>query len=136
MWDAIGSTSADHIRLDQRTGNFTAEGSVNSSRLPDQGPKKGSEMLSGDEPLQAQAQKMESTNRNRLIHYQGNVLMWQGANRIQADVVDLDREKHTLVANGNVVTDLWEQPKGDPDKSKDKPGAKPATKGSRPVRRC
>ena len=129
VWDSSGSTSADHIRLDQRTGNFTAEGSVNSSRLPDQGPKKGSEMLSGDEPLQAQAQKMESTNRNRLIHYQGNVLMWQGANRIQADVVDLDREKRTLVANGNVVTDLWEQPKSDPDKSKDKPGAKPGDKG-------
>ncbi len=38
MWDATGSTSADHIRMDQRTGDFTAEGSVNSSRLPDKNP--------------------------------------------------------------------------------------------------
>jgi lipopolysaccharide export system protein LptA len=129
VWDASGSTSADHIRLDQRTGNFTAEGNVNSSRLPDQGPKKGSEILSGDAPLQAQAQKMESTNHNRLIHYQGNVLMWQGANRIQADVVDLDRDKRTLVASGNVVTDLWEQPKADPKTSKEKPKEKPKPAG-------
>ncbi len=50
-------------------------------------------MLSGDEPLQATARKMDSRNRNRLIHYEGGVQMWQGANRIQADVVDVDRNR-------------------------------------------
>jgi lipopolysaccharide export system protein LptA len=28
MWDATGSTTADHIRMDQRTGDFTAEGAI------------------------------------------------------------------------------------------------------------
>ena len=123
MWDATGSTSADHIRMDQRTGDFTAEGSVNSSHLPDKNPKKNSQMLSGDEPLQAQARKMESHNHNLLIHYEGNVVMWQGANRITADVVDLDRQKdkRTLIANGNVVNSLWEQP----NEEKKKAGATP-----------
>ena len=65
--------------MDQRNGDFTAQGNVNSSRLPDKDQKKNSEMLSGDEPLQAQAAKMDSKNRNRLVHYEGNVLMWQGA---------------------------------------------------------
>ncbi len=60
-----GSTSADRIRMDQRTGDFTAEGNVNSSRLPDKDPKKNSQMLSGDEPLQAQARTMDSTNHNQ-----------------------------------------------------------------------
>jgi lipopolysaccharide export system protein LptA len=124
MWDPSGSTSADHIRLDERTGDFTAEGGVNSSRLPDKDQKKNSEMLSGDQPLQAQARKMESTNRNRSIHYEGDVTMWQGANRIQASVVNLDREKKSLVADGNVVTNLWEQPKAE-DPPKD--GKKSAT---------
>ncbi|MBZ5621360.1 MAG: hypothetical protein LAQ69_21935 [Acidobacteriia bacterium] len=114
MWDATGSTSADHIRMDERTGDFTAEGGVNSSRLPDKDQKKNSEMLSGDQPLQAQARKMDSTNHNRNMHYEGDVTMWQGANRIQADVVDVDREKRTLVADRNVVTNLWEEPKNDP----------------------
>ena len=112
VWDANGSTSADRIRLDQRTGNFTAEGRVNSSRLPDK-EQKNPGMLSGDEPLQAQARKMVSTNRNRTVHYEGNVNLWQGANRIQADTVDVDREKQTLVADGSVVTNLWEQPKAE-----------------------
>jgi lipopolysaccharide export system protein LptA len=110
VWDPTGSTSADHIRLDQRTGNFTAEGGVNSSRLPDKSEKNPG-MLSGDEPLQAQARKMESSNRNRTVHYEGSVNLWQGANRIQANTVDVDREKQALVADGGVVTNLWEQPK-------------------------
>lgn len=109
VWDASGSTEADGIRLDQRTGDFTAQGHVNSTRLPDQ--KQNNGMLSGDEPIQAQARKMDSTNRNRTIHYEGDARLWQGANRIQADVVDVDREKQRLTADGSVVTDLWEQPK-------------------------
>jgi lipopolysaccharide export system protein LptA len=112
VWDSNGSTTADRIRLDERTGNFTAEGRVNSSRLPEK-DQKTSSMLSGDEPLQAQAKKMVSTNRNRTVHYEGNVNLWQGANRIQADTVDVDREKQALTADGSVVTNLWDQPKAE-----------------------
>jgi lipopolysaccharide export system protein LptA len=129
MWDATGSTAADHIRLDQRTGDFLAEGNVTSSRLPDKDQKKNSEMFSGDDPLQATARKMDSRNRNRQIHYEGAVHMWQGANRIQADVVDVDRnqdpQKRTLVADGHVVTDLWEEAQD--DKNRDDKKKKAAT---------
>jgi lipopolysaccharide export system protein LptA len=117
VWDETGSTSANHIRMDQRTGDFTAEGQVNSSRLPDQDPKKNSEMLSGDQPIEAQARKMDSANHNRAIHYEGDATMRQGANRIQAAVIDVNREKRTLVADGNVVSYLWEEPKNDEKKS-------------------
>jgi lipopolysaccharide export system protein LptA len=113
--DASGTTSADRIRMNQNTGDFTAEGNVNSSRMPEKDAKKNAQMLSGDEPLHAQARRMDSSNRNRKLHYEGDVVMWQGANRLQADVVDLDREKKTLLADGRVVTNLWEQPK-DPKK--------------------
>jgi lipopolysaccharide export system protein LptA len=120
IWDATGSTAGDHIRLDQSTGDFLAEGNVTSSRLPDKDQKKNSEMLSGDDPLQATARKMDSRNRNRQIHYEGAVKMWQGANRIQADVVDVDRnqdlQKRSLVADGHVVTNLWEEPKDEKTK--------------------
>jgi lipopolysaccharide transport protein LptA len=60
---------------------------------------------------------MVSTNHNRTIHYEGNVLMWQGANRITAETVDLDREKRNLTADGHVVNNLWEQPKDDAKKT-------------------
>jgi lipopolysaccharide export system protein LptA len=44
------------------------------------------------------------------------VTLWQGANRLQAAVVDVDREKQTLVADRNVVSNLWEQPKDEEKK--------------------
>jgi lipopolysaccharide export system protein LptA len=78
-------------------------------------------MLSGDEPMEAQAARMVSTNRNRTIHYEGNVSLWQGANRLQGSVVDVDRENQTLAADGNVVSNLWEQPKDDAKKKSSAP---------------
>ena len=43
--------------MDQLTGNFTAEGNVNSSRLPDKDQKKNSEMLSGRRAAAGQARQ-------------------------------------------------------------------------------
>jgi lipopolysaccharide export system protein LptA len=120
VWDLTGSTVADRIRLDQRTGDFTAEGKVSTSRVPEKKAARQStvparssvgEMLAGDEPLHAIADRMEAKNRNRLIDYKGKVTLWQGANRINADAVTIDRERRVLVAAGNVVSQLWEQKK-------------------------
>jgi lipopolysaccharide export system protein LptA len=122
--DNTGSTAADHIRMDQRTGDFTADGNVNSIRLPDKG-QTSSGMLSGDEPVEAQARRMISANRNRRVHFEGNVNLRQGADRVQADVVDVDREKQSLIADGRVVTNLWQQPK-ESGAGEDASGAAPA----------
>src|SRR5574340_128882 len=107
VWDATGSTSADRIQLDQRNDMFTATGRVSSTRLPEK-QRRGSEMLSGDDPMQAVARSMTSRNRERTVHYEGGVVLWQGANRIHADAVDIDREKRTLTAVGNVMTQFVE----------------------------
>jgi len=114
MWDGTGNTTADRIVLDEKSGNFSAEGHVNTSRLPDQQKKKSdSAMLSGDEPLQAVARAMTSANRNRLVKYDGEVVLWQGVNRIQADHVEIDREKRSIIADGHVVTQSREERKAD-----------------------
>src|SRR5262249_53086047 len=72
--------------------------------------------------LEAQADHMDSANRNRRIHYEGRVSLWQGANRLQAGVVDVDREKQTGIADKEDVSNLWQQPKEDTEKGK-KPSA-------------
>src|SRR5262249_62388005 len=104
-----GATAAGLTRWHRGPGTLAGEGGVRRRRLPDKPQKKkSSEMLSGDEPLLAQAAKMETTNDNRKVHYEGGAQMWQGANRIEANTIDLDREKRVLVADGKVVTNLWE----------------------------
>jgi len=127
MWDSTGSTIADHIVLDEKSGNFTAEGHVSSSRLPDQQKKKSdSAMLSGDEPLQAVARRMTSANHNKLVKYDGDVVLWQGVNRIQADRAEIDRDKRSIVADGHVVTQSREEKKADDTAAAAGPAKKPA----------
>jgi lipopolysaccharide export system protein LptA len=114
VWDATGTTSADRILIDQKTGDFTAEGHVSSSRMPDK-KTSPSGMLAGDEPMEAMAARMTSANHNHLLHYEGHVLMWQGADRISADRTDVDRDKRMVRASGNVVTQFREKTKQEGD---------------------
>ena len=111
--DESGSTAADHIQLMQSTGDFDARGHVSTTRLPD-AKKTSSDMLDGDEPTQGTADRVTSANRNRLVHYEGNAVLWQSSNRVQADKVDIDREKKSMVADGHVVSQFEETPKPAP----------------------
>ena len=83
--DDTGSTAGDHIELQQTTGDFDAQGPrihhapAGSRRRP------ASDMLDKDEPTQGLADRVTSANRNQLIHYIGNAVLWQSSNRIQAD---------------------------------------------------
>ena len=104
---STGSTAAKTIIMTQKTGDVQADGDVTSTRIPDKKPQQTTgTMLSGDEPLQAKAARMTSKDNNQQIRYEGNALMWQGSNRIQADRIDIDRQTGRLQAQGNVVTQL------------------------------
>lgn len=107
IWDNTGSTSANTIVLNQQNGDMDASGHVASTREPDQqNSSQNSSMLDKNKPLQARADKMETRDDNLKIHYEGHAVLWQGANRLQADVVDIDRDAGTLHAIGNVVSEL------------------------------
>ena len=136
MSDSSSNTTADTIRMDQHTGDFSAQGHVKSSRIAESDPGKTSEMLNGDDPLQAEADRMESHDRNHVFHYAGNVAMWQGANRITAQTIDINRnpDKKTLIADGHVVTTFYDQQKEkDQNGGSDtgKKGSKPPAKNSK-----
>jgi lipopolysaccharide export system protein LptA len=113
MWDSSGITSADRILLDQKTGEMSADGNVVSTRMPDR-KETSSAMLTNDQPLEAKAARMRTTGRNQemKIRYEGQAVAWQGANRIWADRIDIDRAAHRLNAQGHVRTRFMEQQKG------------------------
>jgi len=110
VWDATGSTTADAINLAQKTGDFEAIGNVTSTRQQEKkkDPKAsgGTGMLTGDDPVQARAGKMTSSQDNTLITYTGNAVLWQGSNRINADVIRIDSKANRLEATGNVISQL------------------------------
>ena len=80
-------------------------------------------MLDKDEPTLGTADRVTSANRNHLIHYIGNAVVWQTSNRIQADRIDIDRDKKTLVADGKVITSLRTSRRTDADADAGKPAA-------------
>jgi lipopolysaccharide export system protein LptA len=111
VWDMTGSTAAQTIVMTQKSGDVQADGDVMSTRLPDKkkGPAQSGVLLASDEPLQAKAARMTSTEDNLKIRYEGNALMWQGANRLQADRIDIDRKNGRLHATGNVTSQMLDK---------------------------
>jgi lipopolysaccharide export system protein LptA len=104
-WDPSGSVSADRIGLDQKSGDYTAEGRVASMRQPDK-KARPSAMLSNDQVLQARSQRMISSANNQRIRYEGSAVAWQGPNRVEADRIEIDRQRGVLEAHGRVVSQL------------------------------
>lgn len=136
MWDSTGSAQADKIVMDQKTGDFVADGHVMSTHEPDKNGN-SSAMLSTDEVLQARAQHMTSTDNNQTIQYDGNAVAWQGANRVEADRLFIDRDAGRMEAHGKVKCQFVDKQKKDDDESADGEGPpkapKPATPSAPPV---
>ncbi|MCU1339259.1 MAG: OstA family protein [Bryobacterales bacterium] len=126
-WDPTGSVNADRILLNQKSGDYTADGHVSSTRQPD---RKGSSsaMLSNEEVMQAVAERMISSGDNKHIRYEGGARAWQGANRVDADRIEIDRDRRVMEAHGKVVSqfaDKAQEKAGEQKSSKAKAAAAP-----------
>jgi len=107
--DPSGKVNADRITLDQKSGDYIADGNVSTTRQPSRKAGNSSAMLSNEEIMQATAKRMTSTKNNQLIHYEGGAKAWQGANRVTADKLDIDQERHIMEAHGKVETQFFDK---------------------------
>ena len=118
--DPTGSAAADRLVMNQKSGDVVADGHVATTRMPDQKPS-SSALLSGADVMQGRAQHMTSTDGNQKLHYEGNAVVWQGANRVEADRIDIDRTRQVFEAHGKVVSQFADKAaanKSDTDKVK------------------
>jgi lipopolysaccharide export system protein LptA len=113
--DDTGFTSGHLIVMNQDSGDMDVTGQVLSVRAPDKSQKPGTSVLDQTQPLQAKADQMQSRENNFLVFYEGNVVMWQGANRITADKIEIDRDAEILHASGSVVSELVDNKQPAPD---------------------
>jgi lipopolysaccharide export system protein LptA len=127
IFDPTGSVNADRIVMNQKSGDYTADGHVQSTRQPD---RKGasSAILSNDEVMHAVADKMISTGENKHIRYEGNARAWQEANKVNADRIEIDRERRVMEAHGKVVSEFEDKSQ---DKTQDKAQGKAQDKSSK-----
>jgi len=104
--DDTGSAIADQIVMNQTSGDMDADGHVVSTHAPNKNQKPGTSMLDDTKAMDAQADHMQTREDNTKIFYRGHAVMWQGANRISAERIDIDRDAESLHATGNVVSEL------------------------------
>ena len=50
---------------------------------------------------------MKTSDQNTKIHYDGQAVAWQGANRIWADTIDIDREARRLGVTRQSIIKVW-----------------------------
>jgi len=110
--DNTGSAVGDKIVMNQANGDMDASGHVLSTHEPDRNEKPGTSMLDATQSMQAQADQMQTREDNSKVFYEGHVVMWQGANRIAADTITIDRDTQSLDAAGNVVSELVDNKSG------------------------
>lgn len=115
-WDPTGSAAADRLVMNQKTGDFTADGHVATTHAPDSKSSSNTAMLSDAEVMQGRAQHMTSAQHNQKLHYEGNAVVWQGSNRVEAERIDIDRAKQMFEAHGKVVSQFIDKPR---DKTQD-----------------
>ncbi|MGH9655815.1 MAG: LPS export ABC transporter periplasmic protein LptC [Bryobacteraceae bacterium] len=116
--DDNGSTLADAIVMNQGNGDMDASGHVVSTHNPNPRQKPGTSMLDSAKTMQASAERMQTRDKNTKVQYDGDAVIWQGANRIAASTIDIDRSARTLHATGRVVSQLVDNK---PEKAGDPP---------------
>jgi len=109
VFDPSGKVSAHRIVLAEGQGRMEAEGGVSSIyREPGEGDQAAG-LFASSEPAYATAATMTTDDKTGLIEYRGEARLWQGANRIEAEVIRIDRNAKRLWAEGSVVSFLREE---------------------------
>jgi len=104
-WQDDNFVKADRIELYQKDKRMVAVGQVESALYQ---VKQTAEGKRESVPGFATAERMNYSDIDRLVHYEGNVKARQGADRIEASKVDVYLQKETnevdhMKAEGNVV---------------------------------
>jgi len=94
------ATTARTIRINRVTNEAFADGDVKStySELKEQ---PNGALLASSSPIHVTAASMMAHSSSAIALYQGNARMWQDANVITAPSIEFDRDRRSLVAEGN-----------------------------------
>ncbi len=94
------TTTAKVLRLNRKAGEASAEGDVKTTYLQAGSASSREGLLSGSGPIHVTAAAMNARTATSVARYRGGARLWQGANLVEAPVIEFDREKRTLLAQG------------------------------------
>jgi lipopolysaccharide export system protein LptA len=94
------ATTARTIRFNRTTDEAFAQGDVKSTYNELKEQPNGA-LLASSSPIHVTAANMTAHGSSAVALYQGNVRLWQDANVITAPSIQFDRDRRSLVAQGN-----------------------------------
>ncbi len=97
--DAGATTTADHMRVNRRTGDAFADGSVKTTYSQIEAQPNGALLATAD-PIHVTAGSMVAHRNGGTAKYSGGARLWQGANIVEAPTIDFDRDHRAVVAQG------------------------------------
>ena len=100
LTDASSQTRAQAATFRQSASELRADGNVSTTETAKDSRGVASETKA--EPTHISAARMIAETASGRAVYSGKARLWQGDSVIQADIIDLDRPKGTLIATGNV----------------------------------
>ncbi len=100
LWDATLRLTAQRIEISPRNARLAALGDVRTSY---QG-RDAKPVFGSGQPVHLVAERMEGDRRRAWARYQGQARLWQGENRLQADVIELFENPRKLLAAGRVTS--------------------------------
>jgi lipopolysaccharide export system protein LptA len=91
------SMTANIVHINRHTGEAIAEGDVKSTYSDLKAQPNGA-MLASSDPIHVTARKMTAHQNTGIALYTGGSRLWQGANIVEAPIIEFNRNNRSLVA--------------------------------------
>ena len=93
------TTTARNMRMDRAIGDAYAEGDVKST-YSDLKPQPNGALLASSDPIHVTSITMVSHRDPGIATYTGNARLWQTESVVQAPIIQFDRDRRSVVAEG------------------------------------
>ncbi len=98
--DGDMTTTAATMRLNRSTGDAFAEGNVKTT-YSDLKPQPNGALLSSSSPIHVTARSMAIHGTSAIALYTGDARLWQDANVVEAESIEFNRDRRSVVALGS-----------------------------------
>jgi lipopolysaccharide export system protein LptA len=101
IWDAGSRARCERLYFDLRNDTAEGTGKVQASHL-----ETGAQMPDGQapEPTNVMAERMVAQRRSQVVHYEGRVRAWRGADVVESSSLDVYRVAKRLSSGSQVLT--------------------------------
>lgn len=123
MWDSNSRIRAQHMTMNLGTGIAQGWGKAQSVHFEASRQTAPGSRTEQDDPIIVLADRVTATRDSQVIHYEGNVKAWRGANIVESSSLDISKKQERLTSGYGVVTSLMQSGKPSAPHSKTSVGA-------------